>query len=288
MTPDPYHTPGYCGYCPQFKYEIGRTFGSTTHDLLSRPDVAKSGWSVLAEMTAPIRQDGSGETRSGLIKTRTKSWGDQKLVEKMIPGYTGYIPKGQHYFGSRYAEICQSAIADFESYQRSYSGKCQEMRTVSAMQSTPSAPECTLVKQPVPLKPKLDSSMPYLSPWALQHSISPHYMSQNDPKKYFMSGYTGFVPKSRKYMGKGYPVITNEALREHADSEQRISQLKTEPVTVHRPTPIPPQMPKLYPVEAGLVPNYTGHIPAQKFKYGMTFGHSTKNAARNAIPEVAV
>jgi hypothetical protein len=89
MTPDPYHTPGYCGYCPQFKYEIGRTFGSTTHDLLSRPDVAKSGWSVLAEMTAPIRQDGSGETRSGLIKTRTKSWGDQKLVEKMIPGYTG-------------------------------------------------------------------------------------------------------------------------------------------------------------------------------------------------------
>ena len=138
------------------------------------------------------------------------------------------------------------------------------MRTLAAMQSIPGAPECTLVKQPVPLKPKLDTGVPYLSPWALQHSISPHYMSQNDPKKYFMSGYTGFVPKSRKYMGKGYPVITNEALKEHADSEQHISQVKTEPVIVHRPTPHPPQMPKIYPVKSGLVPNYTGHIPGRR------------------------
>ena len=80
----------YCGYCPQFKYEIGRTFGSTTHDLLSRPAIAKSGCTVLAEMTASDRLGRSVETRIPLVKMRTKSWGDQKLLEQMVPGYTGY------------------------------------------------------------------------------------------------------------------------------------------------------------------------------------------------------
>ena len=48
MTPDPYHIPGYCGYCPQLKYHIGRTFGGHTHNLLTSRDVACSGRSVLA------------------------------------------------------------------------------------------------------------------------------------------------------------------------------------------------------------------------------------------------
>lgn len=92
-------SPSYRGYCPQFKYEIGRTFGSTTHDLLSRPDIAKSGCGVLAETTASVRPVESSETRTALIRTRTKSWGDQKLVERMVPGYTGLESTLTRYLG---------------------------------------------------------------------------------------------------------------------------------------------------------------------------------------------
>ncbi|XP_065829586.1 ciliary microtubule inner protein 2B-like [Oscarella lobularis] len=274
MTPDPYHIPGYCGYCPQFKYGIGTTFGSGTHELLIRPGLARSGRSVLAD-TVPIPPTSApAQTESpSLLRTRTKSWGDQKLIENMVPGYTGYIPKSQNYFGSRYAEACHNAVSDFEWDQRSYQSKRAELQTHSQSQSNS-------------LKPAHSAALPYLSPQALQHSVSPYYMRHGDPHKYFMSGYTGFVPRTRNYMGKGYPVITNEALREHGDDEQRIAYVKTTPIVVRRSMATDRQATRIYPVEAGLVPNYTGHIPAQKFKYGMTFGHSTKNAARNAVPEV--
>ena len=39
----------------------------------------------------PVKTEGDDikEGRMELIRTRTQSWGDQKLVEKMVPGYTG-------------------------------------------------------------------------------------------------------------------------------------------------------------------------------------------------------
>ena len=162
--------------------------------------------------------------------------------------------------------MCRSAISDFEADQRSYADKRHEMQILTKLQSSRSGPpECTLVKQPLPLEPKSAALLPYLSPHALQHSVSPYYMSQDDPKKYFMSGYTGFVPKSRKYMGKGYPAITNIALKDHTNDEQRFTAIRTQPVIVHRSIPHPAPAPKIYPINTGLVPNYTGHIPGKMF-----------------------
>ena len=48
------------------------------------------------------------------VAGRDSSWGDQKYTEKMVPGYTGFIPKAQHYFGKRYAEGCLNSISDFQ------------------------------------------------------------------------------------------------------------------------------------------------------------------------------
>lgn len=76
----------YGGFCPQFKYQIGETFGRTTCNLLRNPGVASSGKLVLTDIR-PIRPDSA--SKSKLLARRTQSWGDQKLVEKMVPGYTG-------------------------------------------------------------------------------------------------------------------------------------------------------------------------------------------------------
>ncbi len=58
--------------------------------LLRDPNVATSGHLVLAHLT-PTRTEADeiAEKRQELIKTRVQSWGDQKLVENMVPGYKG-------------------------------------------------------------------------------------------------------------------------------------------------------------------------------------------------------
>lgn len=82
----------YCGYCPQFKYQIGETFGQTTSSLLtsSVDNVASSGRPVLAEIEAEKRPP-KFDNRREVIATRTFSLGDRKLTDQMVPGYTGKV-----------------------------------------------------------------------------------------------------------------------------------------------------------------------------------------------------
>ena len=88
--------------------------------------MASSGNLVLAQIEPPC--DGKSDPRYELLRSRTKSLGDRKLLEKMVPGYTGFIPKSQHYFGKRYAENCVNAISDFESDQRVKMVKFRDMQ----------------------------------------------------------------------------------------------------------------------------------------------------------------
>lgn len=86
------HNFRYCGYCPQFKYQIGETFGRTTSSLLTDivDNVASSGRPVLADIEAEAKPP-KFDTRRDVIATRTFSLGDQKLTDQMVPGYTGRI-----------------------------------------------------------------------------------------------------------------------------------------------------------------------------------------------------
>ncbi|XP_041262625.1 protein FAM166A [Onychostruthus taczanowskii] len=47
---NPYHIPGYGGYVPQFTFMFGDTYGRTTHNLLTDPNVRKSPRSLLAPL----------------------------------------------------------------------------------------------------------------------------------------------------------------------------------------------------------------------------------------------
>ena len=266
MTPDPYHIPRYGGFCPQFKYRIGHTFGQMTSQLLT-DGVASSGKLVLASIDPKQNTErAESEVRSSIIRGRTASFGDQKLVERMVPGYTGFIPKSQHYFGKRYAKSCKHAIAGFEQDQQRHTTKIADL-------SKPAAP--TEGKVNPPLHPIARSAKPYIPKNSPQHTMSPFFMENSNPDKRFVSGYTGFVPRARGLLGAGYPFITYMALNEFTDHVTRHKALSSEPVKIHREAP---QIKPIYPVETGLVPQYTGHIPGQKFRYGDTFGNSTRNA----------
>ncbi|CAH3014832.1 unnamed protein product, partial [Porites evermanni] len=268
MTPDPYHTPGYCGYCPQFKYQIGETFGRTTSQLLTTSSVASSGRPVLSDIVPQPRPPKDG--RRALITARCLNLGDQKLCDEMVPNYTGYIPKGEHYFGKPYADTCLSAIADFQSDQLKHHRKIRDLRTIADLQKGKEVPPELLSKdtlittkyrtplQSITIKPKA-----YYSPNVLQHSLSPYVMSNDDPKKFLMSGYTGFVPRARGQMGMGYPLLTNKALCEFTDESDRLKRVKDLPVVVERPVIKIVDTKPIYLKDSGQVPHYTGHVPGK-------------------------
>ncbi|TDH01996.1 hypothetical protein EPR50_G00168410 [Perca flavescens] len=89
MTPDPHYVPGYAGYCPQLKYTMGKSYGQLTAKLLTSPEVKHSNHLVLHTGHVPSTESDAGLTLRSIPDSNLK---------KMIPGYTGFIPKSQNYF----------------------------------------------------------------------------------------------------------------------------------------------------------------------------------------------
>uniref|UniRef100_A0A8C2UPG3 Ciliary microtubule inner protein 2B n=1 Tax=Chinchilla lanigera TaxID=34839 RepID=A0A8C2UPG3_CHILA len=100
--------------------------------------------------------------------------------------------------------------------------------------------------------------------------VSPYSMDDTDPQKFFMSGFTGYVPRARFLFGSSFPVLTNQALREFG---QKCSKGSAQ----QGPRPLPPP-PRTYPQNLGLLPHYGGYVPGYKFLFGHTFGHLTHDA----------
>ena len=183
---------------------------------------------------------------------------------------SGYIPKGEHYFGKPYADTCLSAIASFQGDELKHHRNIRDLRTIGELQRGKEVPQellsnATLIttKYKTPLKAITVRPKEYNSPQALQHSLSPFIMKNDDPKKFYMSGYTGFVPRARGKMGVGYPGLTNKALCEFTREGERIRRLKDLPVTVDRPVIRIVDTKPIYVKDSGQVPHYTGHVPGK-------------------------
>lgn len=272
QTADPYHTPGYCGYVPQYKYRIGNTYGKTTHKLFVDDTVPSSGSLVLTDIYKEGGDVALLGKKSSNVAGRDASWGDQKYTDKMVPGYTGFIPKAQHYFGKRYAEGCLNSISDFQDDQKTQTSK---QRSIDAAHLPP-------------MQQTAKDMAPYLSPSSqVVYWKSPYKMDNSEKLKYFMSGYTGFVPRTRPIIGMGYPIKTNVGLNTFTDTTRAHDALRGTAVTnLSPPEVVMATTRPIYPKEAGMIPNYTGHVPGYKFRFGHTYGQGTV-AATPGRPEVA-
>ena len=71
------------------------------------------------------------------------------------------------------------------------------------------------------------------------------------------------MPRSRKFMGMGYPMFTNKALCEFTDECTRIKRLEGQPVKIARPEFKLVDTKPIYIKQKGLVPHYTGHVPGE-------------------------
>lgn len=261
---EPYYPPGYCGYSPQIPFQFGDTYGTTTSRLLTDPTVAKSGRYVLTNIypSKPDRVERDNYQNNDWIRMRKQSWGDKKLNDRMVPGYTGYIPKKENYFGQRAAKICSAAARDFTLTMNEIDRKRKELVPIA------------------PMAPKYAEPKPYVSLNQKQHSVSPYFMATTQDKdKTFVSGYTGFIPRSRSRFAQTYPNLTHEALKEFTKEQQRVKKYEKQPldVPINRPSvPTNNSIQEIY-VDDGLLPRYTGYLPGHKFRFGITFGTSSRH-----------
>ncbi|XP_026153694.1 ciliary microtubule inner protein 2B isoform X2 [Mastacembelus armatus] len=260
LTPDPHYIPGYAGYCPQLKFNVGKSYGRLTAELLTSPDVKHSDHLVLHAGRTYSTESDPGLTLRGIPDSNLKI---------MIPGYTGFVPKSQNYFACSYSETCRKALTEFYQERRAklqqQSADLPVIVNHTNQQFERPKPPVTTISNKVIYKP-LKSFTP---------AGNPYFMEDDNPHKYFISGFTGHVPKSRFLIGKGYPITTNQALIQFQKQQQKDAMFHD--IAGRRDSTTCP-MPTIYPSNRGVVPSFTGHIPGYRFMYGHTFGQLSQNA----------
>ncbi|XP_078128276.1 ciliary microtubule inner protein 2B [Sander vitreus] len=256
MTPDPHYVPGYTGYCPQLKYNMGKSYGQLTAELLTSPEVKHSNRLVLHTGHVPSTESDAGLTLRSIPDSNLK---------KMIPGYTGFIPKSQNYFACSYAETSRRALSEFYQDQRQSTHLADVVNYTNQQFERPRPPLTAISNKVITYRP-LKSFTP---------TENPYFMDDDNPHKYFISGFTGHVPKSRFLIGKGFPITTNQALIQFGKQQQ--TDPMSQVIPARKESTITP-MPTIYPSNRGVVPSFTGHIPGYQFMYGQTFGQLSQNA----------
>ncbi|XP_067317877.1 ciliary microtubule inner protein 2B-like [Anolis sagrei] len=125
---------------------------------------------------------------------------------------------------------------------------------------------------------------PYVSRCAFQPQGLPYSLEDSNPQKYFMSGFTGFVPRAQFLKGASYPVITHRALLEDLEFDWMLrkprplgSSGSSSQEGQGRGQALPP-LAMAFPKDGSLLPHYKGYVPGYKFNFGKTYGQLTRNA----------
>ncbi|XP_060055209.1 ciliary microtubule inner protein 2B isoform X1 [Erinaceus europaeus] len=246
----PHYIPGYSGHCPLLRFSMGQTYGQVTGRLL-RGSPGRAWPPARRSLLPPIQPPRAPEVPRGSLPARR---GHERLsMLSMVPGYTGFVPRAQFIFAKNCSQIWAEAVSDFA--QRSGGEGSQEAKGERDAERD-QEPELEVEEEPA------------LGQEAEQQA-SPYSMDDKDPQKFFMSGFTGYVPRARFLFGSSFPVLTSQALQEfgqmHAQGQPQDPR--------HLPPP-----PRNYPHNLGLLPHYGGYVPGYKFQFGRTYGHLTQDA----------
>uniref|UniRef100_H9GJB5 Ciliary microtubule inner protein 2A-C-like domain-containing protein n=1 Tax=Anolis carolinensis TaxID=28377 RepID=H9GJB5_ANOCA len=298
LPQDPYYIPGYSGFYPQVRYQVGKTYGRTTNDILTDPEVYKSPNSVLTPISRPkFIEDFSRRPRP------TPEPMDQH--QNYIPGYTGGHPPCSHSIGPeppRWTDPDSAQLLEQRKYSPCHPGirlacgpgwrqftATAGSRLVSGQGDRKAIchPDVALVCGKEAAGGPCDAGMSL--PTRIEGTPLPQVTETVDVRRFdrmpkmdvpnliqrnAISGYTGFIPRFTWIMGINYLKGVKDAMNEF-DKNQEILRSPMYCFGQRLPHTYWPNT-KIY-SSNGLLPFYTGFVPS-KHNYALTFGNSTRKA----------
>uniref|UniRef100_A0A8D0GYW4 Ciliary microtubule inner protein 2A n=1 Tax=Sphenodon punctatus TaxID=8508 RepID=A0A8D0GYW4_SPHPU len=249
FTPDPYYIPGYGGFYPQFRYQIGETYGKTTSRLLTDPSVHKSPHSVLAPLVKPRFIEDFSSRKQFLSEPM-----DQ--YQRYIPGYTGEPWEGE----APQQEEIQPPSGPPSPCPPTSPPSCQDSIAVCGYKP---------VRIEAASLPPVTKTVDVNRYSRLSNLDMPNLIQRKA-----ISGYTGFIPRFTWIMGANYLKGVKEAMNEF-DQNQFTLRNPMCSFGERLPRTYWPNN-KIY-TSSGLIPFYTGFVPS-KHNYALTFGNSTRKA----------
>lgn len=292
-SPNPHFIPGYTGFCPQYKYRLGNTYGTTTHKVLLDPTVHHSQKLVLSDRTVDDYYIYRPPARD--IEIVNERQGHSIYRHPMIPGYEGFVPTEHAQFGQRYSVQATEALSAFEKAQTLNRIAQRQIAKIGYLQDNQWDPktledkELTQTQFKLPLlevqpecgaryREMLVTEAPLTPP---KQSESPYFSDNSDPEKYLKSGFTGHVPFGYASFGKTNKALTHSTLCDFTNNYKKRLSNEWAPVQIDRPVPPALSQPsEIYQKHIGQLPNYTGHIPGAIFRYGKTYGNDSRDAKR--------
>ncbi|XP_055988971.1 ciliary microtubule inner protein 2A [Sorex fumeus] len=300
FTPEPHYIPGYAGFYPQLRFQVGHTYGHTTAQLLTDPSVQKSPCSVLSPISKPKLTEDYSKPKTPFVPCRD-------LLEPHIPHYSGLKPyKDFRVLGLFPAQEPDSqgqleaedegplpaGFLPYSPYAPCPPGRKDESRDLGHPGLRLPPQEYWKQAAPAPKAPRHNQLYHWRRdqfpvPRQPQETLDPqhfHRLPQLDHpnlvQRKAISGYAGFVPRFAWVMGMNYRDGVTQAMDEFDKNQflfrnpicnlgERLPQSHWPSRTIYR--------------SQGQIPFYMGFIPSMQDKYGMTLGDSTRKAYQNEL-----
>eukprot|EP00794_Sanderia_malayensis_P005361 gene5361-6032_t len=253
--------PGYNGHTPQLKFNCGHTYGYHTDKLTKKH--------MRNEKLVHNRPDEYIDLKKTYV---SKHDGDKKYVEKMVPGYTGYVPVHRFKFGNTYKEGTEMAVVDFKRQDEK-----RKMEIADLNYKAATNPKHKLLAT----YPPSDISHPGTN---LRYATAYYGKQFSDHRDFTESpipGYTGYVPKREEHdLGLRYGTWSGKSYVDALTAKHNQEKSSTLPVTIGRLSLSTNG--KGYTGHGavyksiGMVPKYTGYVPNRRFEIGNTYGDTTR------------
>ncbi|GFT71569.1 uncharacterized protein NPIL_492531 [Nephila pilipes] len=115
QTREPCCRPGYTGYFPEYGprrlYQFGETFGVMTHNIMRSHPVAGLRMGKVLDFSNELQEQLEEDALTWKHEITSEN---NRLREKMVSGYTGYVPRKRFLYGKVYDEECKQAVALIE------------------------------------------------------------------------------------------------------------------------------------------------------------------------------
>ncbi|XP_034934562.1 UPF0605 protein CG18335-like [Chelonus insularis] len=287
-TSQPHLIPGYTGFCPQYRYRCGKTYGNLTHELLLDPTINYPKSLIDTKRTKNLIRPTEDDIK--IVNSRVKRR-NAVYEHPMVPGYQGFIPNLNARLGQRCSVMATEGLADFERKQLKDRAALKYLKMIIARQRGLTEPGNFEERS----HPETESKLPlitahpaYATMMRDQSIKETLEVAEDNFKNLSISLYSPGLKESNKCMPfcdaqtNLSPVSTTNNILCDFTSNYRIRQ-NTEwtPATISRSDP--PyliQSTEIYHKHVGLIPNYLGHVPGIAFRHGKTFGADTRDAKR--------